>query len=212
LSGNIHPAKIVNGVMIPPDYCLSTVARLSKGRPNIAADVHAAMQSIAQDAGMQYCYPAESLHLTLLGCSPRLPSAALFSSERRARIRDVCRQVIPGSGPVDVHLRGLGIAGNQIFIQGFSPDDRWALLRARLEEALLAAGEKPMSYPSKRPIHINVIRITDARTEYMHALLKAVEDRRSLDYGTISIQCVDYVLADFLLSRAESETIDEFRL
>lgn len=165
------------------------------------------MATLGRGTDTHFFYPPASLHVSLVGCTPRYPSPDAFTPDRIDRIERICRASLAGLGPVTLHLSGVGILGNQVFVQVFSPDGAWPAMRLCLQRALLAAGEEPMIHDSPAPIHLNLMRLTDTRPEELARILAIVTGLRDLAFGDLIIHRIEYVLADFLLSTAHTRTI-----
>lgn len=199
-AGTITAADMQNGQTVPIHYCLSTVARVIQ-QPNApSAAIEKLIKRLRGAVGDQFFYRPESWHISLLGCTPRVPDKTSFESVQIARIRDCCHQVLTGNGAIQMHLNGVGLVGNQVFIQVFPQDDQWAALRQRLETALAAVGEQPISYADKRPIHMNIMRITDSSPDALAKLLNALDELRTVDIGLFTVGAVEYAITDFVLS------------
>jgi hypothetical protein len=211
--GQIIAAKMKDGTTDPVDYCLSTIAPLETQAQNPMAAIEAIKRELSLAAGSaQFFYPSSSIHISLLACTQRAASAEMFAAERIKRVEDICAEVIAGTGQVSMNLRGLNIIGNQVFIQAFPQTGQWAGLRQKLEDALIAAGEAPISHPDKAPVHVNLMRLTDTRPEARLALLQAIERLRQADIGIVSISEVDLVLTDFVVSAHHTTLLRKFAL
>ena len=211
-AGTIAPACMTDGTTVPVDYCLSTIARLIAQQDSPLEAVQPVQAALAATGAGQFVYPASSLHVSLLGCTPRRPSPEAFDSVRARRIREVCGQILERHGPVSLDLRGVGVQGCQVFIQVVPRTDAWARLRETLEAALRAAGEEPISYPDKRPIHLNVLRMTDTTPASLGAMLAAVEARRDVPLGELTITRVELAVTDFVVSPRHARTLATFDL
>lgn len=202
MTGAVKAAEMKDGKSIPIDYCLSTVARLSKQQVAPVASIKSVVEEIRDVAQNQFVYPAESRHITLLGCTQRAPLKDDFSIARRNEIFATCKRVISGQGVVKMFVKGVGIVGNQVFLQVFPTDDKWAQLRFELAKALEELGENPITFPNMSPIHLNIMRITNSSQHQLITLLKTIERLHELAIGPLEITEVDYLLTDFVLSDA----------
>ena len=211
-SGSVAGARMARGATVPVDYCLSTIARLGAQPGAPLAAVQRVQTALAVACPGQFVYPPASLHVSLLGCTPRHPSPDAFTPDQIRRICDICAPVLSRSGPVRLDLRGVGIQGCQVFVQVLPPTDAWARLRQNLEEALLAAGEEPISYPDKRPIHLNVARMTETSSASLEAMLRVVAAHRDAPLGELTISRVEMVVTDFVVSPSHARTLAMFEL
>jgi len=203
---------MADGATDPPDWCVSTIARLAI-QPGAPADAVERVQARLADACPgQFLYPPASLHVSLLGCTPRRTAPATFGAGQVARIRDACAGVLGGARRVELGLRGIGVQGCQVFAQAIPDHDTWAHLRAELEDALMAARERPIGYPDKRPIHLNLLRMTDAAPEALDRMLAAVERLRDEPLGALAVSRVELVVTDFVVSRRHTRTLETFAL
>lgn len=212
LSGNVEAAQMIDGKTVPLDYCLSTIARVNQQAQNHAAAIEEVKERLKAVASKQHFYPADSTHITLLGCTPRLSQKEQFPIEQREKISLICTTILEGYGPVRMTLKGVGIIGNQVFIQVYPYDQKWESLRQALEDALKREDENPISYPNKAPIHMNILRIVDSTPSKLSDILKLVSDLRSRMFGEMEVTLIDYLLTDFVVSPSEIEVIKQIRL
>ncbi len=109
-------------------------------------------------------------------------------------------------------LRGVGVTGNQVFIQVFPHDRTWEVLRQELERELRAHGETPIAYPNKAPIHMNIMRITDNEPIRLSKILEVVDQLRSIEIGELDVAIVELIVTDFVLSSASTRSLGRFTL
>jgi hypothetical protein len=201
-----------DGETVPVDYCVTTVARLGDQPAAPMVAILGLQEQLRTASPEQFYYPAPSIHVSLLGCTQRRSDPGVFAVGRIQAIGRVCEQVITGRGPVRLALRGIGITGNQVFVQVLPRDRAWEALRRGLEDALLAIGEEPISYPNKGPIHMNIARVIRADSASISALLARVDDLHDVDAGEVTITTVSFLLTDFLLSPRHTWELGSFRL
>ena len=209
LCGDITPSVMENGVIGPVDYCISTIARLIQ-QPHggeMIFGVRSALAELFEAADAQFIYPDESLHVSLLGCTQREKTDA-FDCGRIEKIKEVCAREIKRAEPAEILLKGVGIVGNQIFIQGIPLNRNWEALRAALDQELVKIGEKPISYEDKSPVHMNIIRIVNADSGMLKQLHKVISRLREVELGTVRLAVVEYVITDFGVSRRNVVWID----
>ena len=211
-AGVVAPARMADGATDPVDYCVSTIAPLAAQPGAPLAAVRDVQARLAGASPGQFLYPPPSLHVSLLGCTPRRPSPNEFGAEQVRRIRAACARVLAGSGPVGLNLRGVGVQGCQVFVQVIPRTDAWARLRGALEDALVDTGERPIAYPDKRPIHLNVLRMTDTSPVALDRMLTAVEALRDAPLGELTISRVGLVITDFVVSPRHARALATFDL
>lgn len=212
LNAGITPSIMENGVICPIDYCISTIARLIQQPQGgeFVCGIRNALSDLFEAAETQFIYPDESLHVSLLGCTQR-QKTNIFDGGRINRIQDVCARVIKETEPAEVLLKGVGIIGNQIFIQGIPLNRNWEALRISLEKGLVNIGENPISYEDKSPIHMNLIRIVNADPGLLASLHKVISRLRDMKLGTVKLSAIEYVITDFCVSKQNVVWIDQFK-
>lgn len=202
LSGQIVPSTMKDGEIYPIDYCLSTIARLIN-QPHgdeIICGIRSALSNLFETADTQFIYPDESLHVSLLGCTQR-EKTNVFDGEHINKIKDICIQKIRGKEPAEINLKGVGIVGNQIFIQGIPLNRNWEELRASMDISLVESGESPISYEDKSPIHINIMRIVDSSPDLLASLHRIISQLRDVELGTVKLTAIEFVITDFCVSK-----------
>jgi len=211
-AGNVRPASMKDGTTYPVDYCLSTVALVERQHTDYSPYVKRVRDALQTVDREQFYYLPESTHITLIGCTPRFPIRETILPGRIQDVTKACREVLINQPSVKMTLQGVGIIGNQIFIQVFPHDRHWAELREALETALLARGLAPMSHANKAPIHMNVGRITDAAPERLMRMLEAVESLRNLEPDGFEVSTIDLLLTDFVIAPQHTLQIARFDL
>lgn len=212
--GDIIPSEMKNGVIYPVDYCISTIARLLN-QPfgdHLVCRIRGTLSALLKAADMQYVYPDESLHVSLLGCTQRVETINQFDREHINKIKEICQQEIEKAEPAEMILRGIGIAGNQIFIQGIPVNRNWEELRTSMTDRLVQSGENPIAYEDKSPVHINIIRIINADRDLLTSLHKEILKLRDVELGSIKLTCIQYVITDFCVSQKNVVWLDKLTL
>ena len=212
LRGDVPAADMRNGKSIPIHYCLSTVARFAEQQTRPDERIDSILERIKSVADNQFFYPEGSIHITLLGCTQRALTKSFFSQETRKRILGICRSVVEGKGPVKMRLKGIGIIGNQAFVQVYPYNNTWSKFRYEIATALQNIGENPITYPDMSPIHMNIMRVTNNNHENLLEILLTVESLRNEDIGEFEVSVIDYLITDFVLSPGEAECIDKILL
>ena len=210
LSADIIPAVMKNGEISPIDYCISTIARLIH-QPHggeIVCGIRSALSNLFEGADTQFIYPDESLHVSLLGCTQR-EKTNVFDNNHINKIKGICIQEIKKKEPAEIILKGIGIVGNQIFIQGIPVNRNWEELRASMEKRLVNIGENPISYQDKSPVHINIIRIVNSTPGLLASFHKIISQLRDVELGTIKLTTIEFVITDFCVSKKNVVWLDK---
>ncbi len=210
--GHVTPAAMYGTIPAPVDFVLTTVARIVDQDDPPLARIAAVREQLRAVGPEQFLYPLASMHITLLGCTQRHEARHVFTKDRTDAVIHTCERVLTGKGPVPMTLRGMGIIGNQVFIQVYPHNNNWAEMRVELEEELVRTGECPITYPDKRPIHLNVMRITHGDRQCLDRIVKLIEEDRRTDFGTVSLSHIAFMITDFVLSPANSEELGTFAL
>lgn len=212
--GEVTPAKMVDGATDPVDFCISTIARLviqPSGKEAISS-IRQTLSQLFEAADTQFIYPDESLHISLVGCTQRESDSNVFKDDQIGKIENICRSAIESHKSVDIVLKGIGIIGNQIFIQGIPLNREWEETRESVTTQLEQAGEKPISYPDKSPIHINIIRITDTTDKKLALLHELISQLREVDLGIVRLVTVELVITDFTVSKNNLTSLNTISL
>jgi hypothetical protein len=210
--GSVSAASMKDGTTNPVDYCLSTVAlvqRQNTVRSDFVRIVKDRLQAVDRE---QFYYLPESTHITLLGCTQRFPTREAILPEVVRNATEACCEVLINQASVKMTLQGVGIIGNQIFIQVFPHDRRWAELRGALETALVARGLAPMIHANKAPIHMNVGRLTNAAPERVARILEVIESLRNMGPSEFEVSTIDLLMTDFVISPEHTQQIARFDL
>lgn len=214
INGDIAPAEMKDGATVPINYCVSTVGRaisqdnwlqLSQSTNNLIAP-------LVHQAPGQFIYPSESIHISMIGCTPRKDSMNMFPPTQIEKIKEICGESLSQIKPAIITFRGLGVVGNQIFLQGYPHDRNWEYARKIVDNNLLANGEQPISYSEKFPIHMNIARVTDVSGLNIKRIRNFIEQNRDIEVGTLSFTDIELVLTDFVLSHGNFKSLHTFKL
>lgn len=211
-NGNVAVTTMKDGATVPVDYCLTTIARIKEQKDSPIDQLETAVGHLREAAGQQFFYPRESLHVSLLGCTQRAASRHAFGADQIDRIDEAVAATLRGHSPARIALRGLNVAGPQVFVQCFPFDDTWAQLRGDIEEALLLIGEKPIAYANKLPIHLNIMRVMDGDKKSLSRTLHCVEELRDKDFGVVELSCIEFLMTDFVVSSSNSQVLKQYHL
>jgi len=214
VAGEVVPATMKDGETDPVDFCISTIARLVLQPQGFEAiqSIKVALRKLFESASTQFIYPDESLHISLVGCTQREASTSFFSEDHIRNIDSICSSAIANHQYVDVVFKGIGIIGNQIFIQGMPITNGWEMLRTDVTHELESNGEQPISYPDKSPIHMNIIRITDASSEKLVILRDLIDQLRDIEIATVRFLTIELVITDFVVSKKNMTSLKEYSL
>lgn len=193
---------------LPAGYCVSAIARLAVNDATAVDALIEAQRRLAGAVPLGYAYPAESLHVTLIGCTQREP-AADFAAHRLDRIGEAVRVVTGPVAPVAVRLGRTTLAGGQFFVEMITDDPAWAGMRTRLAEELRGRGESPIVHPDNEPMHVNLARADGALSpERVAAALDAAgEVGRELELALVEV-----VVTDFLVTPAALRVVEAVQL
>lgn len=198
-AGRVQPLAMSGRRCVPLDYCVTTIARVrDQGRSIPALD--AAVTELTAVAPGQFVYAGDQRHITLVGCTPRHAKPGAVPVERIKRIERAVASVLAETSPAAFDLEGIGILGAQVFAQVIPRDGRWREWRTRLIDSLIALGEAPQTHPSAAPIHLNILRLTEASAAAISTLFAAIERMRERPLGTFIVSRVALVETDFVVT------------
>jgi hypothetical protein len=210
--GEVPAAKMEEGMPVPIDYILTTIARVVDQEeapvPGLI-DIGNSLKAVAQG---QFIYPFNSLHISLLGCTPRYASLEEFTGDRIRKVSEACHKALSGRGAIQFELRGVGIVGNQVFVQVFPHNYAWAEIRRDMEVELQKIGETPISYSNKLPVHMNILRVTDNRPERLDELLAVIDELHTREVGRLVVSNVALMTTDFIVSPRNTNILHTFTL
>jgi len=212
ISGEIRPAVMKDGAPVPPQYILSTVALMLLQEDAPISNLQRAIRILKGADSHQFFYPLTSAHVTLFPCTSSMSSATAFTPIQVSAVEQVCSSIFSGISETRMQLRGLGIRGNQVFVQAFPVDRSWAQLRQHLGIRLRSVGETPSTYPDHLPVLLNIMKLTDTTPSLLLALLKIIQRLRDFDIGQLSVSTISLVLTDFVLSQPNTTHIKQYKL
>lgn len=196
----------IGGLGDPPDgLCLSAIARLVESSAEAVKRVDDLQQRAAEIGGDQFLYPAESLHISILGCTQREAVAPSSDPARLSRVRDAVRVVVQSVEPVEVQLGRPNLIGSQLFVEATTTSSTWSDVRNRLRQELEAIGESPIAFADTEPMHLNVVRFGSQPN--IGALHTFLTEEPGLQF-TVMIFLAELVLTDFVVSPAVLRVLD----
>lgn len=208
--GLVNAALMSEGTTVPPTFCLSTIARLLEQQEKPFEQIKNIIEELKEKFPSQFFYPYESMHITVLGLTQFRDNIGTFDYRHIQKIENIVAEVTTKFKATKMHLYGLGITGNQVFIQVLPFDMMWEDLRTELAQKLVSAGEAPITYPNKAPIHMNIMRITNNSREELSKILKAVSDLHQKELGQIIFSRINFVETDFVISDKNTKFLKTF--
>jgi hypothetical protein len=196
-------------VAAPAGWCISAVARIGQNDPAMLLRLAEVQHALAPVAEL-YAYAAESLHISLLGCTQREPAVPAGRPSRVRRIREALAAVTAEAHPVPVRLGGVNLIGTQLFVEVLTDDAEWSRLRRELAGSLAAIGEDPLAYADPEPMHLNVARLLTAPDPDL--LRQALLGCDLVAGRPVLLHKVELVLTDFVLTPATLEILGAFEL
>jgi 2'-5' RNA ligase len=209
-AGRITPVTMRDGVCLPFDLGLTSIARAVE--QSRAPALGALAERLRAVAPAQFIYGPDQHHITLVGFVPRFAVPEEVPPERIDRLRGAVAVALADAAPVTFDLVGLGVLGPQVFIQVVPRARHWQELRERTIEALTPASESAQRFPSTAPIHMNVLRVTDARPSALAELFAAVEAWHDEPFGTLVVDAVAMVMTDFVVTPRHTRRFAAFSL
>lgn len=210
--GNVQATKIKNGTTDPAQMCISTIARLINQETNCFERVQKVIEELKLIDTTQHYYPQDSLHITVLGLTQHQDSTEKFSDQDINRLKSMIDPILQTAKKVKMHLKGLGVVGNQVFIQVYPNTNDWEKLREELDINLQSAKETPISYPNKSPIHLNLIRITDNSPEKVNKLYNKIKELHEYDFGETTFHTIELLITDFFILPEYRKIIQTYKL
>lgn len=193
---------------LPAGYCVSAIARLAVNDATAVGAVVEAQRRLAGVVPLGYAYPAESLHVTLMGCTQREPSPDVDPA-RLAGIGEAVRVVTGPVAPVVVRLGRVNLGGGQFFVEMTTDDPAWSQMRTRLAEELRGRGGSPIVHPDNEPMHLNLARADGALSP--EAVAAALDAAGEVD-RELELAVVEVVVTDFLVTPAALRVVDTVQL
>jgi hypothetical protein len=195
-AGRVNAVAMQAGICVPFDLGLTTIARVAAQRQHVP-DLAALARRLAAAAPEQYVYGTDQHHITLTGFVPRFADPETLEPARIERLRAAATKVLAGAAQVSFDLVGLGVLAAQVFVQVVPRTRAWQELRERMFDAV---GERAQRFPSAAPIHMNALRVTDARSDALAQLRALVEELHQAHFGTFTVDAVDLVVTDFVMT------------
>jgi hypothetical protein len=191
---------------------VSAIARLVANDETAAKAAVQAQRRLAEVVPLGYAYPAESLHVTMLGCTQR-ESSPDFAPHRLTGIREAVRAVVGSAAPVAVRLGRVNLGGGQFFVEMTTDDPVWSQLRGALADEVRSRGESPIVFPDNEPMHVNLARAdrTLPPERVAAALAAAGEVDRRLELAVVEVVVTDFLVTPAVLRVLEAVPLGRSR-
>jgi 2'-5' RNA ligase len=160
----------------------------------------------------QYFYQDSEFHLTVLSLFTATEAFQSHWHRLDAYRSAVDRALINGQA-FTVHYRGITASKNAVMIQGFVQGGQLAHLRAKLRQALRAAGlgEGLDQRYAIETAHATVLRFT-SQPGNLAKLLELLRQNRTTDFGKTTYQELQLVKNDWYMSREKVEILARYPL
>jgi 2'-5' RNA ligase len=177
---------------------LTTVVRLPA---TMAAALAPALDRLRAVGPGHHYYPPETMHVTVQNLDALAPAAG------PAPLPDELAELVAARAPFRLAVRGLGVAPGTVFALALPGDATMASLRAGL--AGLTGGPGPRGRLGRGLGHANLVRFSGPVTAGFLAELARL---RRQDFGTFTVDEVELVRTDRLLSPEGTTTLGRLRL
>ncbi|WP_081438611.1 2'-5' RNA ligase family protein [Pseudofrankia asymbiotica] len=179
-----------------PRAFLTTVVRV----PETMGDRLREAARPAAEAGGHHLYPAASLHVTLINLDRH-------ADVRMARLEQALADCVAAAPPVVFDLCGLAVARSTLYVQAYArPGRAVPSLRASILRRLDPAGRE--SPPMGAGLAFsNVVRF---RSTDIAAAREVARARRADRFGSFSLEAVELVRTDKVMSAAGTEILAVF--
>lgn len=169
----------------------------------VTEPINEVVASFGGSAANHYVYPAETIHLTIQNLDP-----LMRETDGLERVREQLRILIGSVPPMRMVAAGLGVSPDTIFVQIFPADESLADLRREIR-ALIRASCQPYppaiavrGFPRSSQLFrnlafANVMRFSGAVAP---SLVREITRHRSRYFGAFSLEAVELVTTDRLLS------------
>lgn len=184
-------------------------------RPS-AAVREAVGEFLAEARGLepeQYVYQKDELHTTILAVITNTPGFRLEEVDVPAYIETVSRAV-DGLPPFRIRYRGVTAAPDSVLIQGFPESGALEWLRERIREAFRADGLKSTldARYKTHTAHLTCLRFQYPVLRNPEAFLRFLERNRETDFGTSTMDGLEFVWNDWYMSQGRVQVLETFRL
>jgi hypothetical protein len=181
------------------DRCLTLVSRLPSTTAGRVAE--ASGRLAAADPG-HYVYPPGDLHLTVVDCSAFLAAGDL--DEALAGLRSSLAGVLASARATPVRLCGFNVSPSTAYVQAWDTGGGIGRIRRGVRSRFDSRASL-----RDRLSFVNVIRFLQPVSP---ALVDAVGKARTVELGFFSLEVLDLVLTDKMLSVPATSVLARYRL
>jgi hypothetical protein len=184
-----HPVTLLDE--LPAERHLTSVVRLP---PALATSVTDRVRTLP-GGEQHYVYPATDLHLTVLNLDP------VVDDEQLGAVATILRETPTFS----IRLHGLALSQQSLSVRVYDASGALVALRRRL------AAATPCQ-PSWRRRYLGFINVIRFRSPDVSVLAAAVKVARRTSFGVMTVERVDIVRTNKVLSVAGTTTVDSVAL
>jgi hypothetical protein len=213
-----HLKKLEKGVLIDrifdeddPRLCLALLIRLPK---KLNSRVALKVQELKLNSKFprHYYQPTSQLHLTVLGFIP-LETELKIDDIFRKKLVNLLNNSLEKYSQFEITLRGVNVAPNSVFIQGFYDknvlDNIRVDLIARIKKEKLGLDSDYMSSYNLGFAWVNIARYL---SRDIANLLREIRKLRNLEFGKFTVKKIELVVTDKYFSRKNTRVIKSFLL
>lgn len=188
------------------------ISLLARPNKEVIANVEGFLRDLAQIDPEQYYQPASDLHITVM---------SIITCYKGFDLRSICisdyvntiQESIKTDRNIEINFKGITASPSAIMIQGFLSDDTLNFLRHNIRMNFKNSGLQQSidSRYSIQTAHMTAVRFRKLLTSKMD-LLKAIEDYREFDFGTLSVNTVELVYNDWYQRKEFVKQLHQFEL
>jgi hypothetical protein len=212
-SGQVLTTEFENGRQSNLEYILSLVVVLERQREDLIDHIVAIQNKFKEAAPTQYYYPESSFHITVAGCTPFYKQRSEISDERVAKINNICADIIKNwSVPIFLTIRGVNVITSSIFLQVFSPNNSYGMLRNKILSELQLIGEEPIMQLDTNEIHMNIVKFTNRELAEIRGMVSLASKMRDINLDEFRVKEIELDITDRIQSPETTAIVGRFSL
>lgn len=179
---------------------------------NVKNEIQKFLNKIKLIEPHQYYYPDSDIHITIMS----IISCYNEFDLTQIRIEDyvnIIRKSIDGFNKFEIEFKGLTASPSCLMIQGFLKDNTLNLIRSNLRNNFKNS-DLEQSIDKRYAIqtaHSTIFRLKE-KFRNKRAFLKTVEEYRDYDFGTFSVDTLEFVCNDWYQRKEYVKMLNTFEL
>ena len=195
-----------------PEDLRRGITLLARPDKKVSSQIHTILQEITGIEPLQYAYPPEDFHITIMSIISCYSGFHLDKINTQDYI-SVIRKSLSTIHNFSIHFKGISLNPSGILVNGYPKDDTLETLRNSIREHFKQT-DLTQSLDKRYTIktaHSTILRFQNY-LQHPGQLIEFIHEHRNTDFGTFQVKNIELVFNDWYQKTETTKLLKSFRL